>query len=153
MADHCIQLQRRSRFIRNGLTACGWFFAAAFNYVAIIGPLAFLESRGFATYETWRFMHGTIYGPSFLVRVRGPRWLSWVLECYSAEFELPSPKRRDLGPHFGASFNRFFRHRFLFEQILWRKMREDLWYQLQISQPLSRLVYMRAIGREVEENL
>jgi len=90
MDTPAIPSSTRPRWIRRGLCFCVSLVAAFILYVASIGPLALLESRGIGSESTWHTLHETVYYPIFRTWQRGPRWVSSSLRWYVSLFVAES---------------------------------------------------------------
>ncbi len=98
---------RKSRLIRRGLITCGWLIAVVMVYVASIGPLAWLDSRGFGSDETWKHLHKTAYRPIFHAWWYGPSWIGNSLGWYTELFAGSSGRGWKGGrpPYFTKRYN------------------------------------------------
>ncbi|MDB5337566.1 MAG: hypothetical protein JWN70_3185, partial [Planctomycetaceae bacterium] len=134
MADCVIQSLHKTRFIRRGLMAFGWLIAVVMVYVASIGPLAWLDSRGFGSDETWKQLHKTVYRPIFHAWWYGPRWIGSSLGWYTELFAGSSGRCWKGGspPYFTKRYNDLCRN-----VGSWRRFQSGELAEGQVYDPLA----------------
>lgn len=127
MADCAIPSSQKSRLIRRGLMTCGWLIAVVIVYVASIGPLAWLDSRGFGSDATSKQLQRTVYRPIFYTWWHGPRWISSSLGWYTELFAGSSGRvcRGGSPRYFTARYNNLCRLARIWRQSSSRELPYD----------------------------
>ena len=101
MADCEIPKPMHSRRYRRLMAIFGSLVILGVTYVASIGPLAFLESRGYGSEATWECLHAKVYRPVYHAWWYGPKSFGTALGCYTAAFEPAGL----IAKRFGSEFN------------------------------------------------
>lgn len=107
MADSPIPTSQKSRLLRQSLMTTRWCIAVVMFYVASIGPIAWLDSQGFGSDETWKQLHSTVYRPIFHAWWSGPQWIGGSLGWYTELFAGSSGRCWKGGrpPYFTKRYN------------------------------------------------